>query len=396
MATQIMNIMPNRRGFLLAIALSACGNALAFAQDVAGQPPAAISPAKAAYLAKLAEYQAARAPFEAAAQPYWTSVTDKRKARRAKRSRGEAIALEDYVLDQPPVYSGPAKPVDPEPDQIRQPPATPIPVVADFLRHALEQFQFVPKAADEIEFKKAYAATAAAAGLTRDQAVRIYGFESGGDGKYDVQAGLEYDRPGARAISTALGYNQLLTTNTIDLLAEHGGEIIKALKAKAAGSDAPRKAELERKIAVVGRMIKLAKSVPEDWSEQEKLGTTPGGIAVHALNLDIDVGPLLQTWKLMDSVNFARRKGISTPLSAAELEMMNLTGDGSGFDMISIPQAMRPQVPTSNFFQRNGYERNPVAIRNNNVATLLAATGAKMDKEVQLQGARDLAAAFPK
>jgi hypothetical protein len=386
------------RHVVLAVALSAFGMAEAGAQGAAMQSPAATSDAKAAYLARLAEYQAARQQFEALAQPYWASVTAKRTARRAKRARGETIVAEDYVLDQPPVYSGPAKPVDPnpEPEKTQQPPGAPIPVVADFLRNALEQFQFVPKKVEEIEFKKAYAGTAAAAGLTRDQAVRIYGFESGGDGKYDVQAGLEYDRPGAHAISTALGYNQLLTTNTIGLLVERGGDILEALKAKAAGSDAARKAELDQKINVVGQMIQFSKSVPDDWSEQEKLGTTPGGLAVHALNLDIDVGPLLQTWKLVDSVNFARRKNFGGPLAAAELEMMNLTGDGSGFDMISIPPAMRPQVPTSNFFQRGGYERNPVAIRNNTVASLLTATDAKMDKEVQLQGARDLAAAFPK
>jgi hypothetical protein len=386
------------RCVVLAVALSAFGMAEACAQSDAAQPPAATSDAKAAYLARLAEYQAARQQFEALAQPYWKSIGEKRTARRAKRARGEAIVAEDYVLDQPPVYSGPAKPVDPnpEPDKTPQPPRAPIPVVADFLRNALEQFQFVPKRVAEIEFKKAYADIASAAGLTRDQAVRIYGFEAGGDGKYDVQAGLEYDRPGAHAISTALGYNQLLTTNTIDLLVEHGGELLKALKARAAQSDAARKAELEQKIGIVGQMIQFCKSVPDDWSEQEKLGTTPGGLAVHALNLDIDVGPLLQTWKLVDSVNFARRKSFGTPLTAAELEMMNLTGDGSGFDMISIPTPVRPQVPTSNFFQRGGYERNPVAIRNNNVASLLTATDAKMDKEAQLQGARDLAAAFPK
>ena len=42
---------------------------------------------------------------------------------------------------------------------------------------------------------------------------------------------------------------------------------------------------------------------------------------------------------------------------------MNLTGDGNGFDMVMMPQAMREQVPTSNFFQRGGYERNGIARR---------------------------------
>ena len=59
-----------------------------------------------------------------------------------------------------------------------------------------------------------------------------------------------------------------------------------------------------------------------------------------------------------------------------------------------MPPDMREQVPTSNFFQRRGYERNPIAIRNNTAAKLLAATDAKMDVESALQGAKDLGAAF--
>ena len=59
-----------------------------------------------------------------------------------------------------------------------------------------------------------------------------------------------------------------------------------------------------------------------------------------------------------------------------------------------MPQAMREQVPTSNFFQRGGYERNPVAIRHNTVAKLLGVTDARMDSNSNLPGARDLAAAF--
>ena len=52
------------------------------------------------------------------------------------------------------------------------------------------------------------------------------------------------------------------------------------------------------------------------------------------------------------------------------------------------------QIPASNFFQRSGYERNPVAIRNNTVAKLLAITDARMDSNSNNQGAKDLAAAF--
>jgi hypothetical protein len=62
--------------------------------------------------------------------------------------------------------------------------------------------------------------------------------------------------------------------------------------------------------------------------------------------------------------------------------------------MVTMPDVMRERVPTSNFFQRGGYERNPVAIRNNTVKALLAATDTKMDVEIKLQGAKDLAEAF--
>jgi hypothetical protein len=51
-------------------------------------------------------------------------------------------------------------------------------------------------------------------------------------------------------------------------------------------------------------------------------------------------------------------------------------------------------VPTSNFFQRGGYERNPVAIRHNTVAKLLAITDAQMDSNSNNAGAKELAAAF--
>jgi hypothetical protein len=96
----------------------------------------------------------------------------------------------------------------------------------------------------------------------------------------------------------------------------------------------------------------------------------------------------------MTSVRFARTKGYDRPLTAAELEMMNLTGDGTGLDMVTMPQDLREQVPSANFFQRPGYERNPVASRNNTVAKLFAVTEARMDSNSNQPGARELAAAF--
>jgi hypothetical protein len=357
---------------------------------------AASPQAIAEYRRLLREYQEARAAFEEEASAYWNSIADKRRGRNAKRREHLQIALDDYVLTQPPVYAGPKRPVNPEPEE--QPERPPrqykaIPVVGDLLQAANEHFQWTPqKPASEIEFKRACARYAQAAGLTREQAVRVYSFETGGTGNYDVQAGIEHG--GRRAISTAMGYNQLLTTNSIELMAEQGQEFVTELTARAAGLSGPPRQAMDRKIAVLKKMVAYARSVPDDWSAHQKLADTPQGWAVHAMVLDIDVGPMLQTHKLLTSVIFARAKGYTRPLSAAELEMMNLTGDGTGLDMVTMPQPMREQVPTSNFFQRRGYERNPVAIRHNTVAKLLAITDNRMDSNSNLPGARELAAAF--
>jgi hypothetical protein len=355
---------------------------------------AASPQAIAEYRRKLREYQEARAAFDEEAGAYWASISEKRRGRNAKRREHLTIALDDYVLTQPPVYTGPKRPVNPEPEEGKPPrERKAIPVVADLLRAAAEQFQFMPqRPATEAEFKRAYARYALASGLTREQAVRVYSFETGGTGNYDVQSGIEHG--GKRAISSAIGYNQLLTTNSIELVAEQGHEFVRELTEKAAALSGPPRKALEHKIAVLKKMVAFTRTVPDDWSAHEKLADTPQGWAVHAMVLDIDVGPLLQTHKLLTSVIFARAKGYNRPLTAAELEMMNLTGDGTGLDMVTMPQAMREQVPTSNFFQRGGYERNPVAIRHNTVAKLLAVTDDRMDSNSNKPGAKELAAAF--
>ena len=220
----------------------------------------------------------------------------------SKRAKGQTITLKDYVLEQPPLYTGPPEPDDPEAK-----PASPgaIPVVADFLHHAKAQFGFTPQPpASEIDYKRAYARAAAAAGLTKEACVKVYGFESGGNGKYDVQAGLEYGRPGERAISTALGYNQLLTTNSVELVAEAGDQFLarparqgRAARAARAGPSSRRRSPS------LAKMIRFARSVPDDWYAHGRLAKTPKGLGVHALNLDIDIGPLLQTQKLLNSVD---------------------------------------------------------------------------------------------
>jgi hypothetical protein len=359
------------------------------ANALAQQPE--LAAAVAQYRRALEDYNRAWQSYTAASSAYWNQISEKRHLRNAKRARGEPVSISDYVLTQPPVYTGPPKPRNPLKPEV-PPPRIYVPVVADFVTAARQEFKFVPRfPQSETEFKRGYAKVALAAGLTRDQIVRIYGFEATGNGSYDIEAGLEYNKHG-RAITTALGYNQLLATNSVEILAEKGDEFVKQVQSKSALASGAEHQSVDGKIDVLRRMVAFARGVPDAWGQHEILANTPKGLAVHALNLDLDVGPMLQTQKLLDSIVFARRKGFSRTLTAAELEMMNLTGDGNGFDIVTMPLAWRDQVPTANFFRPSGYADNPVAQRNNVVAKLIAATDERMDEEIKKPGARELAA----
>ena len=376
--------------WLLAAALFGAAVPLSAQEQSGAALAAATSPAVEAYIR-------ARTAYEQQAEAYWQSIADKRRGRNAKRRNSQQIVLDDYVLTQPPVYSGPPRPQEYLPPQ-RDPekPPVPIPTIPEFLKAAAEQYNFVPdRPKTEADFKIAYAKVATAAGLTREQAVRIYAFETGGNGGYDSQAGLISTRKDARPISPAIGYNQLLSTNSVSLLAEHGDKFLSALTQQASRLTGAERKAMDRKVAVLRQMIAFARTVPNAWSEHDKLAKfTDGGKGIHAAVLDRDIGPLLQTQKLLDSVVFARAKGLQRPLIAVELELMNLTGDSTGLDMVMMPQEFRQQVPTSNFFQRGGYERNPVARRTGTVAGLFESIDRKMDSASQSPGAKDLAQAF--
>jgi len=141
----------------------------------ASKPNAAVPPnlaaAMATYRHDLEIYLQAQASYTAAVSAYWNSIAEKRRLRNAKRSRGEPLAIEDYVLVQPPVYTGPPRPRDPsKPNEEAPPPRIPyVPVVADYLAASQREYKFVPRMPQsESQYKLAYASVARAAGLTRD------------------------------------------------------------------------------------------------------------------------------------------------------------------------------------------------------------------------------------
>jgi hypothetical protein len=187
--------------FLLALTFIWSAGLYAPYAAVRDHPPTAKPPELAAAMAKyrqeLTAYSQAREAYQAAAKTYWSSIAEKRRLRNGKRARGAALSIDDYVLDQPPIYSGPPKPRDPsKPPEPSQPPPY-VPVVADFLAAAVNEFKFTPRMPrNDGEFKRAYVAAAAAAGLSKDQVVRIYSFEATGNGTYDLEAGLEYNKNG--------------------------------------------------------------------------------------------------------------------------------------------------------------------------------------------------------
>jgi hypothetical protein len=340
-------------------------------------------------------YLRARAAYDKQLDGYWDDVDDKRDARRRKRASGQAFTAADYVSEQPPKYTGPPIPSDVArviaaqggtPAAETEPRAG----VADFLTNARVFYGFVPASTSEAEFKRSYARHALAAGLTKMQVVRVYALETGGRGTYDMQAGIDPETKQGKPISSALGYAQLLNGNSISELVRHGGEFIERLRAMAVGAtDGRRAADLRAKAAAVGKMLRVAKSVPNEWSHHVKLGNTPRGYGIHALNLDADIGPWLQVVKLKGVLQAANNAGLASP-SGAELELMNLAGPRTGLEMM---EPAGRNAPTSNFFSRTGYYRNTI-VRERTGAELLAVLGERMEVHLKKPGAQEFIGIF--
>jgi hypothetical protein len=150
-----------------------------------------------------------------------------------------------------------------------------------------------------------------------------------------------------------------------------------------------RAAALQKKARAVRRMLASAKTVPNDWYAHMKFAGTRNGLGIHALNLDGDIGPMLQVIKLKGIREVAERAGRKN-LTPAELELMNLAGPSTGLEMMT---PVGRKAPTPNFFSRLGYERNPV-VHNRTAAELLARIDEIMDANVNKPGAVEFAAAF--
>ena len=361
------------------------------AQQISEALAARLSPEQQrAYVA----YSRARSAHDRDAQIYWASVEEKREGRRRKRAQGQPFTHSDYIAEQPPKYIGPQLATDiakiaaevkpPEPDE-------PLPGVTDFLAAARQEFGFVPSPTTEKEFKRRYAEEALAVGLTKDQVVRVYALETGGRGTYDMQAGIDPDTRKGKPISSALGYAQLLSANSVNEIVKYGDAFGARLAAHASTpSTSPRRATLLRtKVLVLRRMQKSARSVPNEWRAHVAFSATPKGLAIHALNLDADIGPLLQVVKLQGLREEAERAG-RPKLTGAEIELMNLAGPRTGLEMM---EPVARTMPTTNFFSHKGYWRNTI-VRDKTAAELLAAIDERIEIHLKKPGSIEFAAAF--
>lgn len=351
-------------------------------------------------IAAYQEWRDARQAHNARLDAYWDKVEAKRSARKKKRSSKTPFDPDDYVMTFPPEYTGPkltgelakkyAKFVESQEKDQPTPPKE-MATVADYLDAAKRVYNFVPERLSEKEFKRRYADEAIALGLSKDQVVRVYALETGGIGTYDMQAGIHPIKKTGRAISSALGYAQLLDANSVNEVAKNGAMFAERLQAKLRNPNLPpeRVASLKAKIAVLRRMTANAKSIPFDWERHQAYAKTAAGQGMHALNIDGDIGPMLQAMKLK-GIKDTAEKFDRPNLSGAEMELMNLSGPVTGLEMM-LPLGRK--APVTNSFARRAYYVNKMVIGLTG-EQLLAELDKRMDQAVSTPGSQEFAAAF--
>lgn len=391
-------------GALRALALSAAVGVFWLTGSIAPVSAASTTDFLAALSdSELDEFRAwkdARNTFNDRTDAYWDAVEEKRQVRRKKRAAKMPFDQSDYVMSFPPKYTGPTlsaalskkyysfveQQKTAEPEKARE-----LATVSDYLDAAKRVYGFTPERVSEREFKLRYAGEANALGLSKEQVVRVYALETGGNGTYDMQSGIHPVKKTGRAISSALGYAQLLDANSINELARSGDTFISLLnrKLRDPANSPARTAALKRKLAILKRMYANVKRLPFEWSVQQRYAKTDTGMGIHTLNIDADIGPMLQAMKLRTLKDTAEKQGRRS-LSGAELELMNLAGPMTGLEMMEEPGS---SAPTPNFFARRAYYVNKM-VAGLTGAQLQVELDRRMSQAIVMPGAQEFAAAF--
>ncbi len=348
------------------------------------------------------DWKAARRTYEGQLDSYWEKVDEKRQARKKKRAAKVRFETGDFVMSFPPTYTGPklstglaSKYEKFLVEQVKSQPAPPkeMATVSDYLGAAKRVYNFTPERLSEKEFKRRYAEEAHALGMAKEQVVRVYALETGGIGTYDMQSGIHPIKKTGRAISSAIGYAQLLDANSIDELAQHGAMYVARLTGKLRDPNlsSQRAAILKAKIASLKKMNANIKRVPQNWETFQAYAKTSEGMGVHAINLDGDIGPLVQANKLKGLKDTAEKYDRPN-LSGAEMEMMNLAGPVTGLEMM---QPAGQKAPTTNFFARRAYYVNKMVVGLTG-EQLLAELDRRMTDSMKTAGSQEFEAAFDK
>ena len=339
---------------------------------------------------------------------YWAVIRKKRQRRHYKMRRGWRLRPSDYVMRHPPRYKGPHWPkCKLASDHIKKPkpkrrPSKPLPTVREFLAAAKKIYGFEPRRTSERAYKASYAREALGAGLTANQVVGVYALETGGIGPYARQSGIfitdqkcRTRKPHGRAASTALGYAQLLAANSVAVIQTQGKLIADKLARRARQVQGGQAIDLQLKSQLVRRMrrdiIRRTRRYrhKNGWREFVALGKKRLGQAAHALNLDADIGPMLQVFKLQRIKLAAAKKGFHR-ISGAQMELMNLVGYGRGLEMMHKAAA---KAASANFFSRKGYARNPLA-KNLTARGLLAKIDRIIARQMKKCGSIEFMQAF--
>ena len=131
------------------------------------------------------------------------------------------------------------------------------------------------------------------------------------------------------------------------------------------------------------------KKVPFEWDRHQAYAKTEAGMGVHALNIDADVGPMMQAMKLKGLKDTAIKYNRPN-MSGAEMELMNLSGPVTGLEMM-MPAGRK--APVTNFFARRAYYVNKMVIGHTGEG-LLAELDRRMNESMKTAGSQEFAAAF--
>ena len=271
------------------------------------------------------------------------------------------------VSEFPPVHPGIDKPMPPtnSPEPLQR--SGTLPTLIDLIgaskdlsrisqrdgKHPDFQLRELP----ESTFKQRYAEESLRVGRqyglnnnqVSDLVRRIYSFEDGGWGKHFTMSGMpqplmDDSNMAARMlyhpVSTAIGYNQLIIANTKQHFKDDGSEI--AGRLRELGKQEPdRSQELEDKAQLVENLQKIMLGTAaqpaqrEGKNRRQHVSNEKISNAVQALNLDGDVGPIIQSQELASLLKFSSAHNFRGLL---EIKAQNIGRQTSMFDALPKEQ----------------------------------------------------------